>query len=96
MAALVAEATLHHRADRPDDQAPLEAQPAGARRGAGATDRHRLLRPAEEGDPALMRAYAGFDPEALAAAPARPFDLIGQGVFAILIDQGPGTAPTRA
>ena len=32
-------------------------------------------------------------PTALAAAGGRPFDLLGQGVFAILIDQGPGTAP---
>lgn len=50
--------------------------------------------PAEEGAPARMRAYAAFDPDALAAAAAeRPFDLLGTGVFAILIDQGPGTAP---
>ena len=47
--------------------------------------------PAEEGQPARMRAYAGFDAEALPDAVARPFDLIGGGVFAILIDQGPGT-----
>ena len=40
-----------------------------------------------------MRAYAGFDAEAVAAANGRPFDLLGQGVFAILIDQGPGSTP---
>ena len=49
--------------------------------------------PAEEGQPARMRAYAGFDAAALPAEVARPFDLLGKGVFAILIDQGPGTAP---
>jgi molecular chaperone Hsp33 len=50
--------------------------------------------PAEPGQPARMRAYAGFDAEAVAAAGAAlPFELLGQGVFAILIDQGPGTTP---
>jgi molecular chaperone Hsp33 len=50
--------------------------------------------PAEPGQPARMRAYAGFDPEAAAAmGAARPFELIDDGVFAILIDQGPGTTP---
>ena len=50
--------------------------------------------PSAEGEPAKMRAYAGFDAERVAAASvARPFDLLGKGVFAILIDQGPGTAP---
>jgi molecular chaperone Hsp33 len=50
--------------------------------------------PAEEGQPARMRAYAAYDGEALAVADAaRPFGLLGDGVFAIMIDQGPGTAP---
>jgi molecular chaperone Hsp33 len=50
--------------------------------------------PAEAGHPARMRAYAGFDAEALdAAEAARPFDLLGRGVFAIMIDQGAGTVP---
>ena len=50
--------------------------------------------PAEEEAPARMRAYAAYDAAALAAAaPEKPFDLIGQGVLAILIDQGPGSAP---
>ena len=49
--------------------------------------------PTEEGAPARMRAYAGFDADRVAAANGRPFDLLGQGVFAILIDQGPGSAP---
>jgi molecular chaperone Hsp33 len=49
--------------------------------------------PTEEGDPARMRAYAAFDPEGVAAGVAQPFELIGNGVFGIMIDQGPGTAP---
>ena len=49
--------------------------------------------PGEEGEPAQMRAWAGFDAAALPADAGRPFDLLGQGVFAILIDQGPGTSP---
>src|SRR5690606_13771908 len=55
--------------------------------------------PAEEGAPAEMRAWADFDAEALevALAETRPdgpgLGLIGEGIFAILIDQGPGTAP---
>lgn len=42
-------------------------------------------------EPARMRAYAGFDAEAPLAG--HPFDLLGGGLFAILIDQGPGTTP---
>jgi molecular chaperone Hsp33 len=49
--------------------------------------------PAEKGAPAKMRAYAGYDAERVATGDGRPFDLLGQGVFGILIDQGPGTAP---
>jgi molecular chaperone Hsp33 len=49
--------------------------------------------PAAEGQPARMRAYAGFDPDAVAKGASRPFDLLGAGVFAILIDQGQGTTP---
>ncbi len=48
--------------------------------------------PQREGEPARMRAYAGYDAEGL--APETPaFELIGEGLFAILIDQGPGNAP---
>ena len=81
------------RADRPDDQAALEAQPAGPRPGPDPADRHRLFRPGAEGEPARMRAYAGFDAGARGRGAARPFDLLGDGVFAILIDQGRGTTP---
>jgi molecular chaperone Hsp33 len=49
--------------------------------------------PAEEGQPARLRAYAAFDAEALPAELGQPFGLLGEGIFAILIDQGPGTAP---
>jgi molecular chaperone Hsp33 len=48
--------------------------------------------PAAEGQPARMRAYAGFDRERLEAG-VRPFELLGGGLFAILIDQGQGTTP---
>jgi len=49
--------------------------------------------PGEAGEPATMRAWAGYDAEALPAEVARPFDLLGAGVFAILIDQRQGTTP---
>ncbi|TYO90057.1 Hsp33 family molecular chaperone HslO [Oceanicella actignis] len=48
--------------------------------------------PETEGAPARMRAWASFDPEAV--DPSAPgFAQLGEGVFAILIDQGPGTTP---
>jgi molecular chaperone Hsp33 len=49
--------------------------------------------PAATGEPASMRAYAAFDAAALDAAEGRPFELLGSGLFGILIDQGPRTAP---
>lgn len=48
--------------------------------------------PTEDGLPARIRAYASFDAERLDLN-ADPFTQIGQGYFAILIDQGPGTTP---
>jgi len=48
--------------------------------------------PEVEGGPARIRAWASFDPERLDGA-AQPFDLIGKGYFAILMDQGEGTTP---
>jgi molecular chaperone Hsp33 len=48
--------------------------------------------PTEGGDPARLRAYASFDPEADLNV-ADPFSLIGEGYFAILIDQGEGMVP---
>ena len=47
--------------------------------------------PSEDSAPARIRAYASFDPEKRLTG--RPFDLIGKGYFAILIDQGAGMAP---
>ena len=52
--------------------------------------------PSEDGAPARIRAWASVDRGRMAeieAAAARPFDLVGQGYFAILIDQGQGTVP---
>ncbi|MGP3696628.1 Hsp33 family molecular chaperone HslO [Rhodobacter sp. NSM] len=48
--------------------------------------------PAEDGQPARIRAYASFVAEDLRpGAPA--FDQLGEGYFAILIDQGQGMVP---
>ncbi len=48
--------------------------------------------PAEEGGPARVRGWASFDAERIDPQ-AKPFDLIGEGYFAVLIDQGEGTTP---
>jgi len=48
--------------------------------------------PKEEGQVGRIRAYASFDETKLDGV-ERPFDLIGKGYFAILIDQGEGTKP---
>ena len=48
--------------------------------------------PTEDGEPARVRAYAGYDREA-DLGDAAPFGLIGKGFFAILIDQGEGMVP---
>ena len=64
----------------------LQLQARGALRMI-ATD---YFAPTEEGEPAQIRAYASFDAERLAAGePVQPTE----GYFAILIDQGGGTAP---
>ncbi len=47
--------------------------------------------PAKEGEAAWIRAYASFDPERISDAPA--FEQVGEGYFAVLLDQGKGTAP---
>lgn len=44
------------------------------------------------GEPGRIRAYASFDADALDGS-GTGFDQIGEGVFAILIDQGGGTMP---
>jgi molecular chaperone Hsp33 len=48
--------------------------------------------PTEDGQPARIRAYAGYEADDL-VADADPFSMIGDGYFAILIDQGEGTIP---
>ncbi|MGH1355173.1 MAG: Hsp33 family molecular chaperone HslO [Thalassovita sp.] len=47
--------------------------------------------PTEEGEPARIRAYASYDPERL--SDGAPFEQVGKGYFAIMIDQGQGMAP---
>ncbi|WP_422075638.1 Hsp33 family molecular chaperone HslO [Tranquillimonas rosea] len=48
--------------------------------------------PSDDGRPARIRAYASYDREATIEG-KEPFDLIGKGYFAILIDQGEGMTP---
>ncbi len=48
--------------------------------------------PQEDGAPARIRAYASFDRDRLEEGVA-PFDQIGEGYFAIMIDQGQGMQP---
>ena len=47
--------------------------------------------PRKEGQPAQIRAYASFDRDRL--TDTVPFDQVGEGYFAIMIDQGEGTQP---
>lgn len=47
--------------------------------------------PTSEGEPASVRAYASFDADRL--TDEAPFAQVGEGYFAVLIDQGEGTAP---
>lgn len=49
--------------------------------------------PKNDGDPARIRAYASFDEDRLKTEKGTPFEKIGKGIFAILIDQGPNTEP---
>lgn len=46
-----------------------------------------------DGEPAKIRAYASYDDERLADATGTPFENIGKGMFAVLIDQGAGMQP---
>lgn len=48
--------------------------------------------PAAEGEPARIRAYASYDADRLDHA-AAPFSQIGEGYFAVMIDQGEGMLP---
>lgn len=47
--------------------------------------------PTKEGEPARIRAYATYDADRL--TDAKPFEQIGEGYFAILIDQGEDMTP---
>ncbi len=47
--------------------------------------------PTKEGESARIRAYASFDADRLTEE--LPFDQLGEGYFAVLIDQGKGTEP---
>ena len=47
--------------------------------------------PSESGNPARIRAYASFDEERLTEGD--PYSQLGEGYFAILIDQGQGMTP---
>jgi molecular chaperone Hsp33 len=48
--------------------------------------------PSEDGQPARIRAYASYDAEALDLG-AQPFSQIGEGYFAVMVDQGEGMLP---
>ncbi len=48
--------------------------------------------PTAEGEPARIRAYASYDPDRL-DPDAPPFSMIGQGYFAVMLDQGEGMVP---
>lgn len=48
--------------------------------------------PTEDGEPARIRAYASFDAERLDVG-ADPFSQIGEGYFAVMLDQGQGMLP---
>ena len=48
--------------------------------------------PTDDGQPARVRAYASYDADTLDKS-AVPFSQIGEGYFAILIDQGEGMTP---
>ncbi len=47
--------------------------------------------PEAEGGPARIRAYASFDADRI--TDADPFEQLGKGYFAVMIDQGRGTTP---
>lgn len=49
--------------------------------------------PKVEGEPARLRAYAGFDRGDVASRRGSPFALLGKGVMGVTIDQGPDMRP---
>ncbi len=48
--------------------------------------------PTDDGEPARIRAYASFDEERLDPS-ATPFSQVGEGYFAVMLDQGEGMLP---
>ncbi len=67
----------------------LQVQSKGAVRMI-ATD---FYAPEVEGEPARIRAYASFDPDRVTDGPA--MEQIGEGYFAIMLDQGQGMQPYK-
>ena len=49
--------------------------------------------PQSEGEPAKIRAYASVNYDTVKDVPGTGFEQIGQGMFAVLIDQGPDMIP---
>ncbi|MHA3978236.1 Hsp33 family molecular chaperone HslO [Halovulum sp. GXIMD14794] len=49
--------------------------------------------PKKEGQPGRVRAYASYDESLISLHPGEPFEMLGKGMFAILIDQGEGMVP---
>ncbi|MEM9059452.1 MAG: Hsp33 family molecular chaperone HslO [Pseudomonadota bacterium] len=49
--------------------------------------------PKETGEPARIRAYASFDRGEVASSRQTPFEMLGQGVIGVTIDQGSGMRP---
>lgn len=49
--------------------------------------------PTQEGEPARIRAYASYDADRL--TDGTPFDQVGDGYFAVMIDQGTGMEPYK-
>jgi len=49
--------------------------------------------PTKEGEPAHIRAWASFDESELSNHKATPFEALGEGMFAVLLDQGDGNVP---
>lgn len=49
--------------------------------------------PEHAGEPARLRAYAGFDRGEVASSRRTPRGMLGAGAFAVTIDQGPGMRP---
>jgi len=49
--------------------------------------------PGEDGRPARVRAYAGFDRGEVASSRLSAFQMLGKGVFGVTIDQGAGMTP---